>query len=525
MIRLVLAATLGASYGIYGPPFEQCVGTPVRPGSEEYLDSEKYQITHWDLDVPWSLRDYIARINEIRRENPALHYNRNLRFFDVDNEAIICYGKSTPDMTNLILVIVNLDPYSHAVGLGAAPRARAQPGLRAGRIVPGARPDQRRAVPLARRRRTSSSSTPRSAPLTSSGSGGRSGPSKTSTTSCDARHRAAGEPRVGRGVRRALESETGGDYASVAGTAVSGTGERTIRPAMIILSDFDLQLIGEGTHDRLYEKLGAHVLDLNGSSGTHFARLGPARPRGLRRRRLQRLEPAVNPLSRRGMTGVWSGFVPAIRPGDAVQISRSSPPTAARGSTGPTPTPSPPSCPPGPPRRSRTSSGYEWGDGRLDGPPRRPPIDHGADHDLRGPSRLLDACSRGGQPAPDLPRDRPAGSPTTPHEMGFTHVELMPVSEHPSPQSPGATRSSAYYAASGRFGTPHDLMFLVDTLHRRGIGVILDWVPAHFAPDPHGLAEFDGTHLYEHADPQQAAHPGLGTHTPSTTRAPRPSTS
>ena len=110
MTRLVLAATLGASYGIYGPPFEQCVGTPVRPGSEEYLNSEKYQITHWDLDVSWSLRDYIARVNEVRRENPALQFNRNLRFFDIDNDALICYGKSTPDMTNLIVVIVNLDP-------------------------------------------------------------------------------------------------------------------------------------------------------------------------------------------------------------------------------------------------------------------------------------------------------------------------------------------------------------------------------------------------------------------------------
>ncbi|MGA7499995.1 MAG: alpha-1,4-glucan--maltose-1-phosphate maltosyltransferase [Isosphaeraceae bacterium] len=110
MTRLVLAATLGASYGIYGPPFEQCVGTPVRPGSEEYLNSEKYQITHWDLDVSWSLRDYIARVNEVRRGNPALQYNRNLRFFDIDNDALICYGKSTPDMTNLIVVIVNLDP-------------------------------------------------------------------------------------------------------------------------------------------------------------------------------------------------------------------------------------------------------------------------------------------------------------------------------------------------------------------------------------------------------------------------------
>jgi starch synthase (maltosyl-transferring) len=111
LTRLALAATLGASYGIYGPVYEQCVGAPVRPGSEEYLDSEKYQIVHWDLDVAWSLRDYVTRLNEIRRENPALQYNRNLRFFDIDNESILCYGKSTPDMSNLIFVLVNLDPY------------------------------------------------------------------------------------------------------------------------------------------------------------------------------------------------------------------------------------------------------------------------------------------------------------------------------------------------------------------------------------------------------------------------------
>ncbi len=110
LTRLVLAATLGASYGIYGPPFELCISTPVRPGSEEYLNSEKYQIANWDLGVSWSLRDYIARINEIRRNNPALQFNRNLRFFHVDNDALICYGKSTGDMTNLIVVIVNLDP-------------------------------------------------------------------------------------------------------------------------------------------------------------------------------------------------------------------------------------------------------------------------------------------------------------------------------------------------------------------------------------------------------------------------------
>ena len=111
-IRLVLAATLGASYGIYGPPFELCVGAPWKPGSEEYLDSEKYQIRHWNLDEPYSLRDLITRVNSIRRENPALQFNRRLRFIQTDNEAVIAYAKYTIDHSNVIVTIVNLDPFN-----------------------------------------------------------------------------------------------------------------------------------------------------------------------------------------------------------------------------------------------------------------------------------------------------------------------------------------------------------------------------------------------------------------------------
>ena len=110
-IRLVLAATLGTTYGIYGPPFEQCVGTPWKPGSEEYLDSEKYQVRHWDLDAPGNLAPLITRVNAIRRENPALHGFRNLQFVATDNEQVIAYLKATPDRANAILVVVNLDPH------------------------------------------------------------------------------------------------------------------------------------------------------------------------------------------------------------------------------------------------------------------------------------------------------------------------------------------------------------------------------------------------------------------------------
>ena len=111
MARLVLAATLGASYGIYGPAFELMEHLPREPGSEEYLDSEKYQLRHWDIDRPDSLRDFIARVNRIRRENAALQSDRGLRFHRVDNDALIAYSKTSEDGGQSVLVVVNLDPH------------------------------------------------------------------------------------------------------------------------------------------------------------------------------------------------------------------------------------------------------------------------------------------------------------------------------------------------------------------------------------------------------------------------------
>jgi starch synthase (maltosyl-transferring) len=107
--RLVLAAALGASYGIYGPAFELCENRPRQPGSEEYLDSEKYQIRSWNLGDPWSLSELIARVNRARRENPALQSDWRLHFHDTDNEAIVCFSKTTRDFSNIVLAVVNLD--------------------------------------------------------------------------------------------------------------------------------------------------------------------------------------------------------------------------------------------------------------------------------------------------------------------------------------------------------------------------------------------------------------------------------
>jgi starch synthase (maltosyl-transferring) len=129
--RLVLATTLAASYGIYGPAFELCEAEPREPGSEEYLHSEKYEIRHWDREAPHSLRPLIARLNGIRRAHPALQHDRNLVFHDVDNDQLLCASKATDSSDDVILVVVNVDPHHaqsgwlaldlHALGLDDAP--------------------------------------------------------------------------------------------------------------------------------------------------------------------------------------------------------------------------------------------------------------------------------------------------------------------------------------------------------------------------------------------------------------------
>ena len=116
MIRFFLAATLGANYGIYGPAFELLEGRPTRPGSEEYLDSEKYQIREWALKRPASLRELIGVVNRIRNENEALQSDRNLDFHPTDNENLICYSKRSADNANIIRVVLNLDPHHRQSG-------------------------------------------------------------------------------------------------------------------------------------------------------------------------------------------------------------------------------------------------------------------------------------------------------------------------------------------------------------------------------------------------------------------------
>ena len=151
--RLVLAATLGASYGIYGPAFELLERAAREPGSEEYLDSEKYEIRAWDLDRPESLAPLIARVNRIRRENPALHADDTLRFLDVDNEQLLCAVKHATRAGEHRRDRRQPRSAPSAVGLGRLrPRCDRHRGRAA---VPDARPAVRRALPVARPRATS----------------------------------------------------------------------------------------------------------------------------------------------------------------------------------------------------------------------------------------------------------------------------------------------------------------------------------------------------------------------------------
>ena len=115
-IRLALAGTMTANYGIYGPAFEVCENRALKEGSEEYLNSEKYQIREWDLNSPYSIKDWIRRVNHARREHPALQSNKSIRFHQVDNEQIICYTKQTEDLSDVMLTVVNLDPHNTQSG-------------------------------------------------------------------------------------------------------------------------------------------------------------------------------------------------------------------------------------------------------------------------------------------------------------------------------------------------------------------------------------------------------------------------
>ncbi len=305
-------------------------------------------------------------------------------------------------------------------------------------------------------------------------------------------------------------AEGDGDEAvdEAAGDLAEGASSPPAPRPRELLGEGDLFLFNEGTHLCAYEHLGAHVSDDPARPGVNFAVWAPNAAQVAVFGDFDAWDPKAHPLARRGASGVWSAFVPEARRGDLYKyriVSQfsgehldKSDPFGFRME-----------CPP-------ATASQVWGLG---------------DHRWRDQAWMAGRAARQALDRPMAIYEVHLGSwMRIPEEndrwltfrelaprlaeyvarMGFTHVELLPLSEHPFYGSWGY-QSTGYFAVTARYGAPEDLMYLIDHLHQHGIGVILDWVPAHFPNDAHGLARFDGTHLFEHADPRRGVHPDWNT--------------
>jgi 1,4-alpha-glucan branching enzyme len=278
-----------------------------------------------------------------------------------------------------------------------------------------------------------------------------------------------------------------------------------VRHDVSLLTDQDLFLFNEGTHARLYERLGAHPMQVGGEAGTHFAVWAPNAESVSVLGDFNGWNGDEDPLRPRASSGIWEGFVPGIGSGAVYKFHIVARGTGYRVDKG-DPFASWWEVPP------KTASvvwdtSYDWGDAEWMASRARPNA-HGAPinvYELHLGSWIRDEGRMPGyrEIAPRLAEHLKA--------LNFTHLEVRPVMEHPFYGSWGY-QSTGYFAPTSRYGTPQDLMSMIELLHNEGIGVILDWVPSHFASDEHGLAYFDGTHLYEHADPRQGYHPDWGSY-------------
>ncbi|MFF2325469.1 MULTISPECIES: 1,4-alpha-glucan branching enzyme [unclassified Streptomyces] len=265
------------------------------------------------------------------------------------------------------------------------------------------------------------------------------------------------------------------------------------------LGELDLHLIGEGRHEELWTALGAHPMEHQGVAGTRFTVWAPD-ARGVRvTGDFNYWDGSGFPMRSLGSSGVWELFVPAIGEGtlykfdicrpDGSHTTRADP--MARRTEVPPATAS-----------IVTAPHHEWRDQEW--------MAHRGDVPVhQAPFSVYEVHLPSWRPGLTY-RQLAAQLPAYVKDLGFTHVEMMPVSEHPFGGSWGY-QVTGFYAPTSRLGTPDDFRFLVDALHRAGIGVLVDWVPAHFPRDDWALAEFDGRPLYEHADPSRAAHPDWGT--------------
>ena len=275
------------------------------------------------------------------------------------------------------------------------------------------------------------------------------------------------------------------------------------------IPDTDLYLFGEGTHYRTYDYMGAHVVELNGVKGVRFAVWAPNAERVSVIGDFNRWDGRVSPMQSLGGSGIWVLFLPGLGFDDLYKfeirgqggyLTHKADPYAFCGEL-----------------RPRTASrvwdvhAYEWADSewmearKAQSDPLNVPISVYECHlgswkkvTEKGEARFLTYRELAADLIPYV------------KNLGFTHIEMMPITEHPFDGSWGY-QALGYYAVTTRFGTPDDFKYFVDQCHQEGIGVILDWVPAHFPKDPHGLSYFDGSHLYEHEDPRKGEHMDWGT--------------
>ena len=284
--------------------------------------------------------------------------------------------------------------------------------------------------------------------------------------------------------------------------------KHTIHYDVSRFGETDIYLFREGTHTRLYEKFGAHLMEREGVPGVYFAVWAPNAASVSVRGDFNDYDEGAHPLRLRGDgSGIWEGFVEGVETGltykyhivskfhgivhekaDPYAVFSEAPPKSAS--------------------RIWSLDGYDWRDeGWMK--------ERHKANAYNAPVSVYEMHFASWRRKPEE-GDRPLTYREMAEELadyleatGYTHVEFLPLTEFPYDGSWGY-QVTGYYSATARFGEPQDLMYLIDTLHRRGIGVIMDWVPSHFAVDMHGLINFDGTALYEHADPRQGYHPEWG---------------
>ncbi|MBB6099238.1 1,4-alpha-glucan branching enzyme [Deinobacterium chartae] len=272
-----------------------------------------------------------------------------------------------------------------------------------------------------------------------------------------------------------------------------------------LLGDFDLALLQAGDHHYAYEKLGAHIREVDGVTGVHFAVWAPHAERVSVVGHFNGWNGLRHPMRNMGSSGVWELFIPGLGHGELYRFEI----RTRRGEL------LLKSDPYGRCMEMRPSTasivwdieGFEWTDAeylaRRRSDARDQPISVYEVH--------LGSWARGENGSFLNYRELAHRIADYVTDLGFTHVELLPITEHPFDGSWGY-QVTGYFAPTSRFGTPQDFMYFVNHLHSRGIGVIIDWVPGHFPKDPSGLAYFDGQALYEYADPRKGEHQDWGTH-------------